>query len=135
MSDDLQSLGVEALRGLLDNLTSAKSFVLSQAPEICQQMVAVRTVHCIADIVLGLVLILPIFWAFKLFKLGAETEHIYHTTSSTDMGIRYFICAFACIASTAIGVALIITAAYAYISVIIAPKVYLLETISAMVRH
>jgi hypothetical protein len=36
----LADLGKEALRDLLGNLTQAKAFVLEQAPEFCQQLLA-----------------------------------------------------------------------------------------------
>ena len=36
---DIHSLSTAALQALLDNLSSAKNFVLAQAPDVCQQMV------------------------------------------------------------------------------------------------
>lgn len=39
-SPELQQIGKQALQDLLANLTQAKGFVLEQAPEFCQQIIA-----------------------------------------------------------------------------------------------
>lgn len=131
MSDDLQSLGVEALRGLLDNLTSTKAFALSQAPEVCQQLVLREITLSIAGVCLGIIAIA--FLPYGMRTLARGTERI----SPADMvgeGIQ-FRGGLIIVASLLVGGAFLCVNCYNLLSVLVAPKVYLLETIAYMVRH
>lgn len=75
MNEELQKLGTQALTDLLANLTSAKEFILAQAPDICQQMVLLAIVKgCISAIWLLIPFSIAIRAGYYSIKTAGESE-------------------------------------------------------------
>ena len=126
---DLKQIGVEALRDLLNNLTQAKGFILDQAPEFCQQLVMrgyVMPAMMAAFLFVGCaVSLLVCAWGFK----GMVVEQ-----KSTDAEMaRFFAFLFGCIGGIVFFIATCANV-MSCVSVYIAPKVFLVEEITRMIK-
>ena len=131
-TNELGKLGVDALKDLLTNLTQAKGFILEQAPEFCQQLVARGAADCIIG---G---IAPAFWIlFGACLLLLTVVLIFRNRkeiwSWSEPG--------ACVLFLIPGI-LVIGSSFTtlmdhvrgYVGIQVAPKVYLVETITRMVK-
>ena len=117
MKEELTQVSIEALKGLMNNLTQAKGFVLEQAPDVLQGLILTARIEssfCVAIagalIVLGLVCL---FWGVK------ENEE-----AGGFIGVLLF-----AIALLPIGLGF-----HDFITSWFAPKVYLVEHIAHMLK-
>lgn len=132
---DLKTIGAEALRDLLNNLTQAKGFILDQAPDFCQQLVmrgmVMPFVGC-AVAILG---------AAVCFRLGAwcsrdgcrilkEGGPEYRADMEMTRSFQF------CMLITAgvVGIVIGLIAGFQALSVYVAPKVFLVEEITRMLK-
>jgi hypothetical protein len=126
---ELSRLGVDALKDLLANLTQAKGFVLEQAPEFCQQIVArgmilpfvAGSVVCLMAVAAGIATYLTVRKAFR------EEWEDSPKVGTVMIGALAFCGALGAFISG-------MSSLYCALSVYVAPKVYLVETITRMVR-
>ncbi len=125
-SPDIQNLSKQALQDLLNNLTQAKAFAIEQAPEFCQQLI---------NRGMWLPFVSFIGMAMVCVLLLVATAVVYRAATKNDGDAvdKAFFCAFPVIGS-------IITAICASqcgmkaLAVYIAPKVYLVEQITGMLK-
>ena len=126
MNEEITKLGADALKDLLTNLTQAKGFVLEQAPDFCQQMCT----WAIVSSAIGLLLwILASAAAIVLvYRLRSCVDAVGLPLISILIGILAGMFLFA---SFAAGV---LPAATDGLKAYFAPKVYLVEQITHMVK-
>lgn len=122
---DLKSLGTQALQDLLNNLTQAKGFILDQAPELCQQLVARGMYMPLAHAVIALIVVIVcsaiILGGIMLIKKDrdwAEGAPILIIPLVGALFSTFVVFDKACTA----------------LSIYIAPKVFLVEEITRMLK-
>lgn len=128
---DINRMSAEALRDLLNNLTQAKQFAIEQAPEFCQQIVARGM---ILPAVTGFLLLAFAILATAVFVWGVVLHLRGSKSGSIDKEIGGVATA---VVSFMAGILLWIGAVhhlYSSLSVYIAPKVYLVEEITRMIK-
>lgn len=123
---ELKSLGTQALQDLMNNLTQAKGFVLEQAPEFCQQLVArgmwmpaFVSMICTIGAIVGLAACIIITW--RATRKGEWEVWQGVTALYGSIGV------------VALALAAIVKA-HAALAVYVAPKVYLVEEIARMLK-
>ncbi len=133
---NLSTIGKQALIDLLNNLTQAKDFVLGQAPDVCQQYVALGRFECIVTFLAAIAL--GIFaWRFPLYVIGkykaAEAAARAAGRYSTDeMGFA-MLGVFPTLAAIA-GTIVMLGTSWSSASAWIAPKIYLIRAISELIK-
>lgn len=139
MSDtpnELAKLGADALKDLLTNLTQAKGFVLEQAPDFCQQMIARDMVMpaFLSGVMLALslaALLFAILAGKRSYRAVANRPHPnVQTGAEVGWGCG---CVLACFGAPALLIAAICNA-YVALAVYVAPKVFLVEQITRMLK-
>ena len=73
-NEQLAQLGVDALRDLYNNLTSAKAFALEQAPEVCRQIISWEITSGLLCLAAMVVTMIPIFVVIFPCGLWRYTE-------------------------------------------------------------
>lgn len=127
----MANLGKQALIDLLNNLTQAKEFVLAQAPDICQQYVALGRAECILSFI-GAIIAALLVWRIPLFVVKKYKEGNYDEYSAAD--VLYF---FGGAVPTGVCIAGTITLglhSWTTFAAWIAPKIYLIRAISELVK-
>ncbi len=124
-SPDLKQLGTQALQDLLNNLTQAKGFVLSQAPEFCQQLVMRGAIDC-AVVGIGCICGIAAL-AFLLRLVRRNWDNV------DQVGVWVFGGIFGSFAFIGLSVFLL-ASIRDFLCVCIAPKVYLVETLMRMLK-
>ena len=123
MNHELEQISKQALQDLLNNLTQAKGFLIEQAPEFCQQIIAKgMTLPLFTGCILAVASVVLSFFTYKLGKWLIEKD------DGTAPVLLF----------PALGVVMMlvttITNFYQALSVYIAPKVYLVEQLSGMIK-
>lgn len=132
---DLKSLGTQALQDLLNNLTQAKGFILDQAPEFCQQLVARGYIMPLFVSLVCMCLCAAVaactFLAFrKACRIKKESGEAYARNEEIPLEVGSFFGALATPLLLAISLCHAHTALYVYV----APKVFLVEEITRMLK-
>ena len=132
---NLASLGKQALIDLLNNLTQAKDFVLAQAPDVCQQYVALGRFECAAAFIAALLLALFAWkypgYVIKKYYAHKEKGGDYDNDALT--ALYFFMGAIPTILSIIFTI-ILATQAWSEVAAWVAPKVYLIRAISEMVK-
>lgn len=115
MKEELTNVTVEALKGLLENLAQAKGFVLEQAPDVLQGLVLVGRIE--SSLVVGVFNIIGWLIVWRVFS----NHKNIHDQFPYAMGAFVFIAVPLCVA-------------HDFITSWFAPKVYLVEHISKLIR-
>jgi len=127
MNEQLDNAAVDALVSIVTNAARAKEFVLSELPEVVEQLLAWKLVESIAVNLICLAAIIAI--AVNIIKLVA------FGSKDNWKGDAVMVWVFITIGITTV---IIITSFFlmnlAWIQIWIAPKVYLLEYASELVR-
>ena len=122
MSDQLENKLVEAITDITANLAQAKSFVLSELPDVLQQYLLFNTIKSCGYTVLGLVLVVAcIYSIYKVIK--TQEEHV------ETVGIILSLASV-----TILGGVMFCTNFVETIQLLIAPKVWLLENLSHILK-
>lgn len=122
MTDQLETKFVEAITDITANLAQAKSFVLSELPDVLQQYLLFNTVKSCGYTVLGLILV--ILCIYGLYKVIKNSEH--------DEGKIGLVLSFSMV--TIIGGCMFFSNLVEAIQLLIAPKVWLLENLSYILK-
>lgn len=119
----------EALRGLLDTFKDSKDFVLEQAPDVVQQLILYKTVYH-GSVVLGgmLLMLLGAYLLYRGIKLGQESKW------SDEMATPVIIQALFGFVGGLTGIIAFSNNIQIFMKVWLAPKVYLLEYISSLIK-
>lgn len=122
MADQLESKLVEAITDITVNLAQAKSFVLSELPDVLQQYLLFNTIKACGYTVTGLVLV--VLCVYVIYKEGKSTE----VSANTVALVLFF--------STVdiIGGTMFFTNLVEAIQLLIAPKVWLIEHLSYILK-
>jgi len=127
---NMANIGKQALIDLLNNLTQAKDFVLGQAPDVCQQYVALGRFECLVQFIVAV--LLGIFaWRFPLYV--ARKYHENHTPHSAD-DIGYIMLGLFPTIGAIIGTIVLMGCAWTSAAAWIAPKIYLIRAISELIK-
>ncbi len=110
----ITDIGVKAATDLLNNLTQAKAFALEQAPDVLQQMVALEIHQCIF-VMIGAGIVCIALW-FIVYKIDDAEAQLF----VSGVSLLPFIG--------------ILCKGYDLMSVMTAPKVFLIHALSKMVR-
>lgn len=122
MADQIETKLVEAITDITANLAQAKSFVLTELPDVLQQYLLFNTVKSCGYTVLGLVLVIAcIYGIYKLIKI--------HDFSEGDVAIFILSVIF-----LIIGGCMFFTNLVETIQLLLAPKVWLLENLSNILK-
>lgn len=121
---ELKQLGTQALQDLLTNLTQAKGFILEQAPEFCQQVIARQYVELAGWAA----------WGLFLLTTGAIAAYFVHRDREHRDGEITFLLSAGCAAPIFAGAFISIAQATNLIRLYVAPKVYLVEEIMRMLK-
>lgn len=123
---ELKSLGTQALQDLMNNLTQAKGFVLGQAPEFCQQLVARQYVEIAGWTAFGCALgvLAAVLWKNVFRK---------HEDDCMEAEFAFFRWT-AAIVFTVPATFLVISGACNFLRLYVAPKVFLVEEIARMLK-
>ena len=122
MSDQIENKLVEAITDITANLAQAKSFVLSELPDVLQQYLLFNTIKSCGYTLLGLTLIIACIYG--IYKTTKETKW-----SEPDVAIFILSIIF-----TIIGGTMFFTNLVEAIQILIAPKVWLLENLSYILK-
>jgi len=137
MDEKIQDTANEALRAIIDNATSAKEFILSELPEVIEQLLMWKTTESIISIVFMLlsvaILALVIFTVIRCNKFeGKGNGVILKETGPLDF---FLIIGLMILAGLSV---LALFSVYFDLSrilqIYIAPKVYLLEYASKLIN-
>lgn len=130
---ELKSLGTQALQDLMNNLTQAKGFVLEQAPEFCQQLVArgmaMRAMDCIGPCVWLLVALIMAVCCWAAAWKYRKSKWLFDDPPIFGLGL-----VGAPILTAAIAISSLMNSLRGYIAISVAPKVYLVEEIARMLK-
>jgi hypothetical protein len=122
VADQLENKLVEAITDITANLAQAKSFVLSELPDVLQQYLLFNTVKSCGYTVLGLILvILCVYGIYKVIKNSKYGKGKY--------GLVLYFAVFTIIGGIMFFLNLVET-----IQLLIAPKVWLLENLSYILK-
>lgn len=122
MADQLESKLVEAITDITVNLAQAKSFVLSELPDVLQQYLLFNTIKACGYTVLGLVLV--VLGVYVMYKVSKSTE----VSESTVVLVVFFSTV------TIIGGTMFFINLVEAIQLLIAPKVWLIEHLSYILK-
>lgn len=126
-SGELRGLAREALKDLLNNLTLAKDFVVGQAPDFCQQLIAREWVQMISLLAIGLLLSVL---AYGSWLCARKERHERGLFTAESQALRW--CAFVALATGAAILVILPLAEMA--SLVVAPKVFLVEEIRKLTK-
>ena len=122
MTDQLENKLVEAITDITANLAQAKSFVLSELPDVLQQYLLFNTVKSCGYTVLGfIIVILCIYGIYKVIKSSEYNEG----KSGLVLSFSVF---------TVIGGCMFFSNLVEAVQLLIAPKVWLLENLSYILK-
>lgn len=122
MADQLENKLVEAITDITANLAQAKSFVLSELPDVLQQYLLFNTIKACGYTVLGLVLVIAcIYTIYKVIR----------SNSWLDNDVAFFLLS---IIFGVFGAIMLCTNFVEAIQLIVAPKVWLLEHLSYIIK-
>lgn len=122
MADQIENKLVEAITDITANLAQAKSFVLSELPDVLQQYLLFNTVKSCGYTVLGfIIVILCIYGIYKVIKSSEYNE------GSTGLVLSFSV-------FTIIGGCMFFSNLVEAIQLLIAPKVWLLENLSYILK-
>ncbi len=129
---NLSSIGKQALIDLLNNLTQAKDFVLTQAPDVCQQYVALGRFECTVAFIAAILLVL-IAWKTPGYVIKKYQAHKgeYDHDGLTAM---YFFMGFIPTVISIVFSIILSVQAWSEVSAWVAPKVYLIRAISELIK-
>lgn len=119
--EELSKLGTQALKDLYENLSGAKQFILAQAPDICQQMIAWQIAQGVLSLVMAAIVIGGTLALFRYFYNRDITDGV--------IGVSIF----GGMASLIVAVVACIETCWA-LQAIVAPKLFLLERIASMLK-
>lgn len=122
MSDQIENKLVEAITDITANLAQAKSFVLSELPDVLQQYLLFNTIKSCGYTLLGLTLIIACIYG--IYKTIKKPNY-----SDKDASIFILLIIF-----TIIGGTMFFTNLVEAIQILIAPKVWLLENLSYILK-
>ena len=122
MADQLESKLVEAITDITANLAQAKSFVLSELPDVLQQYLLFNTIKACGYTVLGLVLV--VLGVYVIYKESKSTE-----VSENTVALVVFFSTVTIIGGTMFFINLVEA-----IQLLIAPKVWLIEHLSYILK-
>jgi len=127
----LAGLGKQALADLLNNLTQAKDFALSQLPDVCNQYVALGRFSCTAMFIGSMIFLIGaivyLFFLHRHYKI-MSTKGMHY-----DHDFMGFLFTIPTLLMLATGIALFCNSMND-ISSWIAPKVYLIKEISNLLK-
>lgn len=134
MNEQTQNLINQTLVGVIENAAQAKEFVLSEAPEILNQLVLYKTVEHGFLTLFGIILITTFFCLINPFikyckeandaDYGEEGPYIFKAVISAIIGL----------ASIIAGLILFCENILQFIKVFFAPKIYLIEYAASLVN-
>lgn len=122
MSDQIENKLVEAITDITANLAQAKSFVLSELPDVLQQYLLFNTIKSYGYTLLGLILIIACIYEFtKQLKKPNWSEA---NVTIVILSIIF----------TIIGGIMFFINLVEAVQLLIAPKVWLLENLSYILK-
>ena len=122
MSDKIDNKLVEAITDITANLAQAKSFVMSELPDVLQQYLLFNTIKSCGYVILGLILVITcIYWIHRSIESEDYMENIGGLL--IILGV-----------TTIIGGIMFFTNLVEAIQLLIAPKVWLLEHLSYILK-
>lgn len=135
MKEELSQVTAEAMKALMENLTQAKGFILEQAPDVLREMVLLGRIKYTAAFVFGaLMLCVGIYstWQAILWDRIFRKEHgTALEREARTKGEFYPIPAFV---GWALGLLFSLLATSPMLTAWFAPKVYLLEQVTKMLK-
>lgn len=125
----------ELITSVLESLDEAKDFVLSELPDVIQQLLMWKMAEGSILVLIGLALS---FIAYQILKpshwvLGDYLNKCRYS-SSLDMNVKGFICLIAGGLSSMVGPLMVAHNLMTPLQIWIAPKVYLIEYASALIK-
>lgn len=120
-STELSKLGAEALRDLYNNLAGVKAFALEQAPDVCQQMIYWQITK--GAMLLALLIVVLVFFGVVAWRCCKNQESEAVAIAATIGGLF-----------CAVLIPLSFFECSSAIQAIVAPKLFLLEKIAAMLK-
>lgn len=134
MSEELQELGLESIKLLKDFSEKGLEFVEEQAPQVCEQLVnrvLYQSGYCF--IVAVIICIFSITFASKWKKeFNAIVAREERTFDDATPSAIMFVCLYAIsLVSFLIGSSMF----YNFISVYVAPKAFLFDYFSNLIKH
>lgn len=121
-TNSIKDISAQALQDLYANLTQGKEFVLAQAPDICQQIIAWQiakgAVVAIAFLTVIIGSVFLIRWAYRTQK--RDELDVLFTGVACTMCTVFTFTIFICEGASAL-------------KALIAPKLFILEYITAMI--
>jgi hypothetical protein len=114
----IKSLGHEALRDLYNNLAGAKDFMLSQAPDVCRQVIQWEIV---CGVICAAVLACALFVSWRFIKAWRDKD---------EWELPWIISACA----LTVGGPFLIMGILSAVKALIAPKLFLLEYIARLIK-
>ena len=131
MDEGLENTANEALRLIIDNAASAKDFILSELPDVVQQLLAYKAAECWFYILTPLAcLLVSIMAIYIIFRIEPRSKDVREAVA--EIFIPMLVAAGT--------VSLFLTAAALFINVptliniYVAPKVYLIEYASELIK-
>ena len=122
MADQLENKLVEAITDITANLAQAKSFVLSELPDVLQQSLLFNTITSCGYTVLGLVLVVACIYV--IYKVSRNNNWTESDVVLSVLSIIFII----------IGGAMFFTSLVEAIQLLVAPKVWVLEHLSGILK-
>ena len=128
--EELAKLGTQALKDLYENLAGAKQFVLAQAPDICQQMINWQIAQgCMAALAAAVTITATVI-ATHMAMAATKDPQRYANNEEMLPTIAAVVSGAAALAASVIAVA----EGFCAVKAMVAPKLFLLERIAAMLR-
>ena len=124
MDEELENTANEALRLIIDNAASAKEFILSELPDVVQQILAWKAVESIAYCVFGAIILMVI--PAILYPQWRLRKEILHSGCEIFTIFNLFL-----LIPLACGIK---TMNLDWLQIWIAPKVYLIEYASELIK-
>jgi hypothetical protein len=133
-NDTLENTANEALKGMIEASTSASSWVISELPEVVDQLLKWKFIESLAFFVLGVVLLLSSaiiagLGLLKIHRIKTQRSklhsNVWHSSLSGDG--EYLATLALCATILAIVSPVIIFGNLDWLQILIAPKVYLIE--------
>jgi len=128
MKEELENTANEALRAIIDNAAAAKDFILAELPEVVQQLLMWKMIESILSMVVSILCCLIAVgvnvWQFKVVK--KHWERI--TSESAEPFLMFNVLQLFWI------LPICLLFSMTWLKILIAPKVYLLEYATHLVR-
>ena len=125
MTPELDTKLVEAISSITTNLTQAKSFVLSELPDVLQQFIMFNTFKSVGYTALGLLLMIICILALRsIFKTREEKGLRDVDTEPFVIALLFLVIGFLFFCANFMET----------VQLLMAPKVWLLENIHSLIR-